>query len=126
METYDPLVEPDKTEWLGLSEHDRIDLVREFHENSDEELDDEALSIHSSIHVIVENQLAMGVEQIPETISKLIRQGLDRHDAIHAIGTIISEDIFYILRGEQTEFSPKQYRRKLEKITARRWRKGQY
>ena len=68
----------------------------------------------------------MGVELIPETIAKLIRQGLDRHEAIHAIGAIISEDIFYIMRRELTEFSPKQYRRKLEKLTAKRWRKGQY
>jgi hypothetical protein len=126
MKTYNPLFEPDKIEWLDTSESERIDAVKEFHENSDEEFEDEALSLHSSIHVIVENQIAMGVELVPETIAKLIRQGLDRHDAIHAIGAIISEDIFYILRGEQNEFSPKKYRRRLEKITAKRWRKGQY
>jgi hypothetical protein len=128
LETYNPLFEPDKREWLGLSELDRIDVVREFHENSDEavELEDEALFLHSSIHVIVENQIAMGVELLPETIAKLIRQGLDRHEAIHAIGAIISEDIYYIARGEQKEFSPKQYRSKLKKITAKRWKKGQY
>jgi len=127
MDTYNPLIEPNKDEWLKSSENDRIDVVREFHENSDDEFEEAgALTIHSTLHVIVENQLAMGVELIPETIAKLTRQGLDRHEAIHAIGAIISEDIFYIIRGEKTEFSPKQYRRKLEKITAKRWRKGQY
>lgn len=127
MDTYNPLIEPNKDEWLKSSEYDRIDAVREFHENSDDEFEaDGALSIHSTLHVIVENQLAMEVELIPETIEKLTRQGLDRHEAIHAIGAIISEDLFYIMRGEKTEFSPKQYRRKLEKITAKRWRKGQY
>ncbi len=128
MSTYNPLIEPDKDEWLESSEYDRIDAVREFHENFDDDEfeEDGALSIHSTLHVIVENQLAMGVELIPETIAKLTRQGLDRHEAIHAIGAIISEDIFYIVRGVKTDFSPKQYRRKLEKITAKRWRKGQY
>jgi len=126
MDTYNPQIEPNKEKWLKASEYDRIDSVREFHENSDEDFEDDALSIHTSVHVIVENQLAMGVELIPETIAKLIRQGLDRHEAIHAIGAIISEDIFNIVRGEQSEFSPKRYRKKLEKITAKRWRKGQY
>lgn len=101
-------------------------MVRAFHETNEDGMTGEALSIHASIHVIVENQLAMGVELIPETIAKLTRQGLDRHDAIHAIGAIISEDIFNIVRGDITEFSPKHYRKKLEKITAKRWRKGQY
>ena|GEM_PF-3648794 len=38
----------------------------------------------------------------------------------------MSKDIDYILRGEKEEFSPREYRRKLEKITAKRWNKGQY
>ena len=126
MKTYDPinLIEP--KEWLALDEYDRINLVRSFHETLGDEMEGDALSVHSSIHVIVENQLAMGVELIPETIGKLIRQGLDRHEAIHAIGAIISADIFDILKGDIQEFSPKKYRRKLEKITAKRWSKGQY
>lgn len=128
MNTYNPLVEPNKEEWLALSECDRIDSVKEFHENSnDDEFEEEAaLSIHSTLHVIVENQLAMGVALISETIAKLTRQGLDRHEAIHAIGAIISEDIFDVMRGEKTEFSPIRYRKKLDKITAKRWKKGQY
>lgn len=68
----------------------------------------------------------MGVELIPETIAKLTRQGLNRYEAIHAIGAIISEDIFDLLKGNMEEFSQKNYRRKLDKITAKRWLKGQY
>jgi hypothetical protein len=73
--------------------------------------------IHSSIHVIVENQLAMGVELTPETIAKLTRQGLNRHEAIHVIGEILSEDIFDLVKGNIKEFSPTKYRRKLEERT---------
>jgi hypothetical protein len=76
--------------------------------------------------VIVENQLAMGVDLIPSTFAKLTRQGLSRHETIHAIGAIISEDIFNVMKGDTKEFSPKKYRRKLEKLTAKRWLKGQY
>ncbi|MDO3386328.1 hypothetical protein QWI17_10805 [Gilvimarinus sp. SDUM040013] len=128
MYQYNPLVAPDSEEWLGLSEGDRIDSVRSFHEHSDgsDFEDDQALSIHCAIHVVVENQLALKVEHLPETLSKLKRQGLDRHEAIHAIGAILSEEIFKIYRGETSEFSTSLYRRKLEKVTAKRWKKGQY
>ena len=126
MEKYDPFKSIDPEEWLELDEAERIELVREFHEILEDEMPDDALSIHSSVHVIVENQLAMGVEFVPETIAKLTRQGLDRHEAIHAIGEIVSEDLFDMVKGNVQEFSPKKYRRKLEKITAKRWLKGQY
>ncbi|WP_347332005.1 hypothetical protein [Marinimicrobium locisalis] len=126
MISYDPSVQPNKEEWLESTEQERIDLVKNFHELNDESLDEEALTVHSAVHVIVENQLAMGVELLPETVAKLTRQGLPRHEAIHAIGAILAEDIFAIVRGERSEVSPNQYRRKLENITAKRWRKGQY
>lgn len=126
MISYDPSVQPNKDEWLESTENERITLVKEFHELNDDSLDDEALTAHSAVHVIVENQLAMGVELLPETMAKLTRQGLSRHEAIHAIGAIVAEDIFAIVRGEKSNFSPNQYRRKQEKITAKRWRKGQY
>jgi hypothetical protein len=93
---------------------------------SEQDVPEDKILIHSAIHVVVENQLAMGVEPVSETIARLIRQGLDRHEAIHAIGAIISGDIFDILKGNVQEYSLVKYRRKLEKITAKRWRKGQY
>ena len=126
MEKYDPTNSINAPEWLELEEAEQIELVRDFHSELNLDMPIEALTMHSSIHVIVENQLAMRVDLIPETIAKLTRQGLDRHEAIHAIGAIISEDIFDVIRGNIEEFSPAKYRRKLEKITAKRWLKGQY
>lgn len=46
------------------------------------------------VHVIVENQISLKVDSVLETIEKLTRQGLDRHEAIHAVGAVLSEDIF--------------------------------
>ena len=126
MKDYDPSKQLISDEWLDLEESERIRLVRIFHEALDDDLPEDALEMHTMFHVIVENQLAEKVELIPETIAKLTRQGLDRHEAIHAIAAIVSEDIFDLWKGNKKEFSPKQYRRKLEKITAKRWRKGQY
>jgi hypothetical protein len=126
MEKYDPAHSINSQEWLALDEATQIQLVRDFHVKLGLEMPDDALMVHSSIHVIVENQQAMGVYLIPETITKLTRQGLDRHEAIHVIGAILSEDIFDLIKGNITELSPTKYRRKLEKITAKRWLKGQY
>lgn len=61
MEKYDPGKPIDTDEWLALDEADSIGLVQIFHEEHDEELPEDALTMHSSIHVVVENQLAMGV-----------------------------------------------------------------
>lgn len=126
MDKYNPDQPVNSENWLALDEAMRIELVYDFHSDLDLEMADDALSLHSTIHVIVENQLAMGVELIPETIAKLTRQGLNRHEAIHAIGALISEDIFDVMNGNAEEFSQKKYRRKLDKITAKRWLKGQY
>ena len=84
-----------------------------------------AEKIHAIIHVVVENQLAMKVVPVPATIARLTRQGLNRHDAIHAIGSILIGDIQDIIKKEQ-EHNIKKYRRKLEKLTAKRWLKGLY
>ncbi|MDD5699108.1 MAG: hypothetical protein PHH77_10875 [Victivallaceae bacterium] len=126
MKNYSPDRPINPEEWLALDEEERIRLVRAFHENLDDGLPEDALPLHSSIHAIVENQLAMGVELVPETIEKLIRQGLNRHEAIHAIGAIVAEDMFDLMKGNIKEFSPQKYRKRLEKITAKRWRRGQY
>ena len=126
MEKYDPADSIDPQEWLALDEVTQIELVRDYHAQLGLEMPDDALMVHSSIHVIVENQLALEVYLIPQTIAKLTRQGLDRHEAIHVIGAILSEDIFDLIKGNITELSPTRYRKKLEKITAKRWLKGQY
>lgn len=127
MKYYNPDKPLNVSEWLVLDDEQRKILVSNFHESTEEEFqDDGALTMHSYMHVVVENQIATNVDFVPETVTKLVRQGLSRHEALHAISAIIVEDIFDMLKGTKSEFCPKKYRRKLEKITAKRWRKGQY
>lgn len=126
MERYEPARVPNPEEWLALDESLRIDLVREYHRGSGEDIPEGGEKIHAVIHVIVENQIALEVEPVPATITKLTRQGLDRHEAIHAVGAVLSEDIFECLHGNKEAFSPQRYRKRLEKLTAKRWRKGKW
>jgi hypothetical protein len=68
----------------------------------------------------------MGVDPVPATLSKLIRQGLKRHEAIHAIGAVLSDDIFDLLQSNKETWHKNRYRKRLDKLTAKRWRKGQW
>ena len=124
MESYDPLRAPD--EWLAFDESELIGMVEGFHLEAEEETTVGSEMLHAAIHVIVENQIALGAESVPETIEKLMRQGLNRHEAIHAIGAVLSEEMFDLLQGNETSHTSKHYRRRLLKLTAKRWRKGRW
>ncbi len=126
MKSYDPSRAPDPAEWLDLDESEQNALVERFHIESGEESNEESGMLHAAIHVIIENQVALETRPVPETIEKLMRQGLDRHEAIHAVGAVLSEDLFEMMQGNKASFDPKTYRRRLEKLTAKRWRKGQW
>jgi hypothetical protein len=126
MKKYNPSQAPDPEEWLSLDEFERINLVENFHEDSGEEVPEGAEKMHAAIHVAVENQFASETEPVSATIAKLIRQGLDRHEALHTVGAVLSEDIFNLQRGKGESWNQKSYNRRLEKLSAKRWRKGQW
>jgi hypothetical protein len=50
-------------------------------------------------------------------------EGLDRHEAIHAIGSVLSEQLFAALREEGGDDPNAQYVEKLNRLTAESWRK---
>ena len=127
MEYYKASQAPDSKEWLELDESLRIELVlKSIGEDIEDDVPEDAKYIHAAIHVAVENQLAMGVDPVIATMAKLIRQGLKRHEALHAIGAILSEDIFDLLQSNEKSWPESRYRKRLEKLTAKRWRKGQW
>lgn len=125
-DTYNPMKAPNPEEWLALDEHQRIQLVKQYHKANCEDLAVEAEEAHAAIHVVVENQLAMAEEPVPATLARLTRQGLNRHDALHAIAAVLSEQVYELSQGEDSAQSLKRLRRRLEKLTAKRWRKGQW
>lgn len=126
MDSYDPSKTPNKDLWLGLDEQERIALVRDYHSAIDDDSEESMKPFHSILHAIVENQIAEEVEPVPATMDKLQRQGLSRHEALHAVGAVLSEGLFKTMQGDKEEFENTQYRRRLDKLTAKRWRKGQY
>ena len=90
MDSYDPDVAPDAQAWLLLGEQERSDLVLAHHAEADTPLPNARL--HAAIHVVVENQLALGdPAAVRDAMERLQREQLSRHDAVHAIGTAVSE-----------------------------------
>ncbi|MBI3682116.1 MAG: hypothetical protein HY235_17175 [Acidobacteria bacterium] len=80
--------------------------------------------VHATIHVIVENQIAMGDEFPALGVSeRLMAEGLTRHEAVHAIGSVLAEHMFNLLKkGGSEGVSNEAYINKLKKLTAESWR----
>ncbi len=52
-----------------------------------------------------------------------MNQGLDRHEAIHAIGFVLSKHIYEILQSAEADQDPSAaYYRDLEELTPESWR----
>ncbi len=124
MEDYDPLNAPDPDEWQSMDEDERISLVMEHHRESGVELPNERT--HTAIHVIVENHIALGDEVPTQAIvERLIREGLDRHDAIHAVGSVLVNFMHELLGGgEAAPNANERYYEELKKLKAAEWLKG--
>jgi len=121
METYDPLNGPDQREWNALDEDEHIMLVEQFHEDSNIQLPN--LHLLSLIHVIVENQVAMGDQYIAlKALERLMSEGLDRHDAIHAIGSVLTEYFHTTLQEKGGSSYSEEYDSSLNALTAEKWR----
>jgi hypothetical protein len=49
-------------------------------------------------------------------------QGLNRHDAIHAIGSVLMNHLWEMSKGRATDADPNpRYFRALQQLTARQW-----
>jgi hypothetical protein len=125
MQNYDPDEAPDPEEWLALDEQERIGLVRDYHRAAGIRLPN--ATMHATLHAIVETQIAVGDETPAErTAERLMDDGLDRHDAIHAIGMVLAEHIYDVLKTEPLSQDPNApYFAALERLTVEDWRRSQ-
>jgi hypothetical protein len=99
---YNARAAPDPRAWLERDEQERIDLVIKYHHRNRQPMGQDPLA-HSAVHVAVENQVAMGdVTVVSATLARLMREGLDRHDAIHAIGNVLIGIIFDVATKKVT------------------------
>jgi hypothetical protein len=118
---YDPLKAPDPKEWLSLDEGERIVLAEDYHVR--ERIQIPGLRAHAVIHSVVETQIAEG-DQLPvkATLSRLMAEGLDRHDAIHAIGSVLLRHMQRLFQHVPMGADPNaRYYAELEALTPESW-----
>ena len=125
VEVYDPLAAPDPKAWLATDEQERIAVIERYHRRHG--LKANRAGAHAAIHAIVENQIAEG-DQLPvrRTLLRLMGEGLDRHEAIHAIGSVLAGHINNLLRDKDAlptsaDDSNAIYFSELERLTAEDW-----
>jgi len=72
----------------------------------------------------VENQIAEGLDCVVRAMARLMGEGLSRHDALHAIGSVVAEHLYEIVK--KTKDGPKtiqtQYNAAVERLSAKGWR----
>ena len=120
MREYDPSASLDPEQWDLLDEDEKLALVQQYHERYDSDLPD--LALHSLVHTIIENQIALGDESpVAATLATLEREGLDRHDAIHAIASVLVNHLHEILSASDTQVINEQYFEALTELTAESW-----
>ena len=120
---YDPDVAPDPDEWLALDEQERMNLALDYHRRAGFSQPNER--IHSVLHAVVENQIAMGDElPVRRTVERLMAEGLDRHQAIHAVASVLVTHISDAIRDSNaTVASPEAYNADIEQLTIESWRR---
>ena len=121
---YDPDISPLPADWLEIDEGQRIEVVSAYHRLKKIRVPNAQL--HAVVHVVVENQIALGEEMVVKTLARLQTEGLSRHDALHAIGSVLAEHLYEFMQEDQGA-AKEPYRRYLEslgRLTAESWRIG--
>jgi hypothetical protein len=122
--TYDPEKDLPAGKWLAMEEGDRLAAVEAYHRRQRIRLP--RATLHATIHTVVENQIALGEGVVLETLARLRSEGLTRHEAVHAIGTVLAEQISHALKGEpaaQSDLSG-SYLDRVRLLTADAWRRS--
>jgi hypothetical protein len=116
---YDPQQAPDPQEWTALDESERIELALHYHKQARIRLPNARL--HATIHAIVEGQFALADKTpVAATVERLMKEGLDRHDAIHAVGTALADFLWAAGRSRPVDPTARYYE-EVKKLTAQGW-----
>ena len=127
---YDPFTEPNPQQWFAMDEQERIDLVVAYHRRVGIRFPRE--QVHAIMHVVVENQIADAELPVRPVAQRLMSEGLDRHEAIHAIGSVLAGHLNDLMREVEAGRNPvetepdphKAYFDELKTLTAKKWRRS--
>jgi len=117
---YNPLKAPDPEEWLEMGEGERILLVKEYHKRAKIRLPNAQL--HAGLHATVENQVAMkDVIPVAKALERLMSEGLDRHEAVHALAMANVEVIHDAISKKTGADLSEEFFKRVRRLTAKKW-----
>jgi hypothetical protein len=119
---YDPNIAPHPKDWLELDELQRIELAERYHRAVRVKLPN--VKAHAIFHAIVENQLAEGLEPVVRAMKRLAAEGLSRHDALHAVGSVAADHFYDAMSSKDEEFAKTaqaRYNAAVERLTVEEW-----
>lgn len=104
-----------------LDEGERMSCIQEYHQALPSRAQPPNLLLHSSLHLIVENQLAADdPSEVRPALARLMADGMSRHDAVHALGWLV---MTYVKRvaDNPADSDTAAYQRELTRIDRKRW-----
>lgn len=85
---------------------------------SDEEVERDGTNpiLHIMIHHTLENQLVLvQPPEVVKTMERLLKRGKSRHEALHEIGSVLTQEIFDILKYDRP-FNQQRYVKNLRRL----------
>lgn len=81
-------------------EHTRLGFIEAEHPRTGDLEEDERFRLHTSLHLIVANQvLTDDPPQAWPTLQRIVAKGYTRHEALHMVATGMSEALFHAMQG---------------------------
>jgi hypothetical protein len=121
---YNPEKAPPVPEWPVLDDSERIAMLEKRGIAARESVFPELTNanLHGIIHTVVENQITWSVSVIVKSRARLRALGLSRHDAIHAIGSVLTEQIFHTIKGRNFSANLTEvYYDRVRRLSAAEW-----
>lgn len=128
-ELYDPDTGPDPDEWLALEQDERVKAIQGW---AGRELVSPVAATAGKVPnqrayavmlATVETQVARGDElPVAATLARLIRLGMSRREAVHALATVLAEATYDTFYGESAGDPEAAYHAELATLTPESWR----
>ena len=117
--SYDADAKPND-DWTTLSDDDRIQAILDYHEQEDVHPLGPQPRQHAAFHNIIELQIARD-DTVGEVCDRLVDEGLTRHNAIHAMASVLAKAIEAAKEKGEPIDEP-AYVEELQALSAQSWR----
>ena len=124
---YDPEKAPDPQEWLSLDGHERVRLVTNYHLAARTKIRN--MRAHAALHALVEERIAHGFGPICRTIDRLQKEGLTRHEAIHAVASVLAHSDHELVNKTgmwSAGDAQRELNARIEGLSASTWKGGDH